>query len=146
MDDRSTERGLSEPRPSIWAARVELGWWVLKLPGGLLACLIGADALARVGACRFSLFEAGGLLVGLGTVLLLRPPYQLAALGVTLAAAALIGVLRTVNVVLHALVAGEGIPAVSGGYLVRAMFYGAYLVGYWYVYRVAEKALERSEG
>lgn len=129
------------PRPSIWGVRVELSWAV-KLTGALFGCLLGADGLARIGACRFTLLEAGQLFVWIGTILLLWPPYQLAALGVTLAAGALFGVLRTVGVVLHALVAGEGIPAVSGGYLVRAMFYGAYLVGYWYVYRLAERRAE----
>jgi hypothetical protein len=100
-----------EPRPSIWGVRVELSW-AIKLTGALFGCLLGADALARIGACRFTLFEAGGLLVGLGTILLLRPPYQLAALGVTLAAAGVFGVLRTAGLVLRALVEGEGIPAV----------------------------------
>jgi hypothetical protein len=99
-----------------------------------------------LGACRLGLSQAGELLIGIGTILLLRPPYQLAAVGITLAAGAVIGVLRTLNVVLHALVAGEGIPTVPGGYLFQASVYGAYLLGYWYVYRIAEKALERSEG
>jgi hypothetical protein len=128
----------------MWGIRVELSW-ACKLTGALFGCLLGADGLARIGACRFSLLEAGQLFVWIGTILLLRPPYQLAALGVTLAAAAVFGALRTVNVVLHALVAGEGIPAVSGGYLARVMVYGAYLVGYWYVYRLAERATEVNE-
>jgi hypothetical protein len=43
------------------------------------------------------------------------------------------GIGRTVNVVVHALLAGEGLPSVSGGYLVRATVYGAYLLRFWYL-------------
>jgi hypothetical protein len=135
---------MKEPRLSLLGVRVDLGW-AFKLTGVLLGCVLGAQALARIGACRFTLFEAGELLVGVGTILLLRPPYQLAAVSFTLAAAAVVGIMRTLNVVLHALIAGEGIPSVSGGYLFRALVYGVYLLGYWYVNRVAENALERSQ-
>jgi len=132
---------VKEPRPSIWTVRVELSW-ALKLTGVLLGCLLGADGLARAGACQFTLSEGGELLLAVGTILLLRPPYQLAAVSLTLAMGAVIGLMRTLTVVLHALIAGEGIPSVSGGYLFRALVYGGCLVGYWCVNRVAEKVEE----
>jgi hypothetical protein len=136
---------MSQSRPSLWAVRVEVGWWLLQLPAVALACLLGADALARIGACRFSLMLAGQLFVCIGTLLLLRPPYQLAAVSFTLVTGAIIGLMRTTSVVLHAVVDGVGIPSVSGGYVFRAFLYGAYVVGYWWVNRLAERALEADE-
>jgi hypothetical protein len=132
---------MKEERPNLWSIQVEAGSAV-KYGALAVGCGLGIQALARVGACRFNLFDAGELFVCIGSVLLLRPPYQLWAVSCILAMAGLAGVMGTVNAVLHSLVAGDGLPSVSGGYLFRAAVYGSYLLGYWGINRLAAEAPE----
>jgi hypothetical protein len=130
---------MKEERPNLWSIQVEAGSAV-KYGALAVGCGLGIQALARVGACRFNLFDAGELFVCIGSVLLLRPPYQLWAVSWILGAAGIAGIARTANVVLHSLVAGEGLPSVSGSYLLRATVYGSYLLGYWYLNQLAAEA------
>jgi hypothetical protein len=74
---------MKEGRPNLRSIQVDLGWAV-KYAGAVLGCGLGAQALARIGAGRFTLFIAVELLVGAGTILLLRPPTQLQAVAMIL--------------------------------------------------------------
>jgi hypothetical protein len=132
---------MKEERPNLFLIQVELGWAV-KYGALAVGCGLGVQALAHIGAHRFDLFDAGELFVCTGSVLLLRPPYQLWAVSCILAMAGIAGVMGTVNVVLHSLLAGDGLPSVSGGYLFRATVYGSYLLGHWYINQLAAEAPE----
>ncbi len=116
-------------------------WLVLRWSIVLLGCMLGADALARLGTLHVSWFDVGELVAALASIVALVPvSYWLGVGATTLAGAAVVGVARTVNVVAHALVEGGVVPIPRDGYVVQAVVYGIYIVLYLWVKRIAKRS------
>ena len=116
---------------------------VLRIGGVLLGCLLGADALAHLGALHFTFFDMGELGVAGATVIALVPrSYRLVAIAGTFAVAAIMGVARMLYQASHAILGAGSSSPVTDRYVIPAIIYGAYLLGFLWVRRLARKPSE----
>jgi hypothetical protein len=114
-------------------------WLVLRASGVFLGCMLGADALARLGTLRLTWFDIGELLAAIASIVALVPvSYRARVGGVTVAVAAVVGVARTLNVEAHALLEGNAAPIQRDGYVVQAVIYGTYILLHVWARRIAK--------
>jgi hypothetical protein len=113
-------------------------WPVLKWSVVFLGCMLGADALARLGTLHLSLFDAGQLLVAVAVIAFLPVAYRVPVSGITFGVAAVVGVARTVSIVANALVDGDVVPIPRDAYVVQAVVYGIYIALYIWLRHIAK--------
>jgi hypothetical protein len=114
--------------------------WLAAKGAVAFACVLGVDALARIGTLELTRFDAGELFVAVVVIALLPTSYRVPVSGLTFGLAALLGVARIANVEAHAFLEGAATPTRGAAYVVQGAVYGTYIILFLCAKWIAERS------